>query len=227
LIADGDALDLADVASGAGTTFIFASDASGNGGTLTVSNGAVTSQIALQGSYSAAGFHAGADAGGGTVVTYDGAPQAQSLAGAAGDDVLIGGSGADTISGGAGHDLLIGGAGNDTFVFNTAPGAGTVATIRDFGANGEADQLLLSHEIFGGLSTASGTLDAGDFTTVADGTGATALLGAGQHVIYDSQTGNLYYDGDGADTMGGRELLAVLGTTGHPSLTATDIVVGP
>ena len=222
-----DTLDLGDVTFGAGTTFVFASDATGNGGVLSVSDGTTTSQITLQGTYTAAGFHATADAVGGTGITYDGAPSAQRLVGGAGDDVLIGGRGGDTLSGGAGHDLLIGGGGNDTFVFDAAPGAGSVATIRDFGANGDADQIALSHAVFAGLLTTSGALDAGDFASVSDGSGATALLGAGQHLIYDSQTGSLYYDADGADTVSGRDLLAIIGTTSHPLIGVGDFTVMP
>jgi len=53
------------------------------------------------------------------------------------------------------------------------------------------------------------------------------VVGAGVHVIYDSATGNLYYDADGGDAAG-RELLATLHLT-NPADTFdhNDVKVGP
>jgi hypothetical protein len=70
-LAAGDAIDLGDIAFGAGATLGYAANAAGNGGTLTVSDGTITANLALIGQYAAAEFATAADAGGGTVVTYE------------------------------------------------------------------------------------------------------------------------------------------------------------
>jgi Ca2+-binding RTX toxin-like protein len=132
------------------------------------------------------------------------------------------------LHGGIGNDVLYGGAGNDTFVFDTALSADSnVDLITDFKFGVDADKISLSHGVFASLATASGTLGASDFGFVSDGTGAATLFGSGVHIIYDSQTGNLFYDADGGNTVSGRTLFATLNSgAGHPSVGASDIVVG-
>ncbi|RQR64585.1 hypothetical protein DIE18_05115 [Burkholderia sp. Bp9125] len=66
----GDTLDLADVLYSDHTTLSFTANDTGTGGTLTVSDGAHTAQVALQGNLSAGGFQLSHDQGSGTVVTY-------------------------------------------------------------------------------------------------------------------------------------------------------------
>ncbi|MFP3507449.1 beta strand repeat-containing protein, partial [Burkholderia sp. SIMBA_062] len=66
----GDALDLTDVLFGDHTTLSFAANDTGTGGTLTVSDGAHTAQVALQGNLSGGSFQLSHDQGSGTVVTY-------------------------------------------------------------------------------------------------------------------------------------------------------------
>jgi Ca2+-binding RTX toxin-like protein len=182
----------------------------------------------LQGAYGNAGFHAVQDQNGGTLLTVNATDANQHLQGGSGMDILVTGAGNDTLAGGAGNDVLFGGAGNDTFVFGSGPnGTANVDTILDFKANGDADQIMLSHLAFDSLTAVDGTLDATQFASVADGSGGNATLDAGVHVIYDSQTGNLYYDADGGDTAAGRDLLAVLGTASHPSIVDhNDIKIG-
>jgi Ca2+-binding RTX toxin-like protein len=223
----GDTLDLADIGFGSSTTLAYLTDTAGSGA-LVISDGASTAHIALQGAYANAGFHAVQDQNGGTVLTVNVADANQNLHGGAGMDILVAGAGNDLLSGGTSNDVLFGGAGNDTFVFDSAPnGATNVDTILDFKANGDADQIILSHLVFGSLSASDGTLDAAQFASVADGSGGSATLDAGVHVIYDSQTGNLYYDANGANTVDGRALFATLGTTSHPAtVDHTDIKVG-
>jgi Ca2+-binding RTX toxin-like protein len=214
-----NALHLADIAVNGGTTIAYATDTSGSGGVLTLSDGCNVAHLALQGSYATAGFHASADQAGGMLVTANVADANQNLHGGAGTDILVTGAGDDILAGGAGNDLLFGGAGADTFVFDSAPGgAGNIDTILDFKANGDADHLLLSQQVFGSLLASDGSLDVSQFAQVSDGSGGSATLDAAVHVIYDSQTGNLYYDVDGADTVDGRSVFAVLGGTGnHPA----------
>ena len=66
----GDKLDLADVLYSDHTTLSFTANDAGTGGTLTVSDGVHTAQIAMQGSMSSGGFQLAQDQSGGTVVTY-------------------------------------------------------------------------------------------------------------------------------------------------------------
>jgi hypothetical protein len=68
--AQGDGIDLADIGFSAGATLGYAANAPGTGGTLTISDGVHTTNLALLGQYTAAGFQAAADQGGGTIITY-------------------------------------------------------------------------------------------------------------------------------------------------------------
>nr|WP_217346620.1 Ig-like domain-containing protein [Noviherbaspirillum sp. L7-7A]MBV0881088.1 tandem-95 repeat protein [Noviherbaspirillum sp. L7-7A] len=136
------------------------------------------------------------------------------LYGGGGNDTLYGQDGQDRLEGGAGNDLLIGGDGSDTFVFNTTLNASSnVDHISDFESNA-IDSIFLSRSVFTNLSTTSGTLNASEYAAVTNGTGATSTFAAGVHIIYDSQTGNLFYDADGGNTTSGRTLFAVLDN--HP-----------
>ena len=143
--------------------------------------------------------------------------------GGAGDDALVGGQSSDTISGGAGNDQLIGGAQNDLFVFNTAPNALTnVDTIYDFDAANtpNSDHIQLDHNIFAGIGV-SGTLAATDFAANAGGD----ATNANQNILYDTTTGNLYYDADG-NGGGAKILIAHLDLTGLTgTVDASDFIV--
>ncbi len=68
--AQNDGLDLADIGFSAGATLGYAANALNTGGTLTVSDSAHTTNLALLGQYVAAGFQAAPDQGGGTIITY-------------------------------------------------------------------------------------------------------------------------------------------------------------
>ncbi|KTQ94982.1 hypothetical protein NS226_13710 [Aureimonas ureilytica] len=116
---------------------------------------------------------------------------ATKLYGGLGRDVLVGGKGDDWLSGDAGSDRLTGGAGRDTFVFSTAPRAGEYDVITDF--NVVDDRIALSLAAFGKAGAAPGALDPSAF--YAD-TGNTAHA-ASDRIIYNSKTGDLFYDADG------------------------------
>ena len=60
-----------DIGFGAGTSLSYAANQDGTGGTLAVTDGSHTANIALLGQYDAAGFETSADNAGGTVVKYD------------------------------------------------------------------------------------------------------------------------------------------------------------
>lgn len=101
---------------------------------------------------------------------------------------ISGGNGNDRLSGGLGRDVLIGGAGRDSFIFDSRIGSGNVDTIDDF-ARG-ADTIRLDRSIF----TQAGAV--GDLGGGAFRIGASAL-DASDRIIYNRDTGNLFYDADG------------------------------
>ena len=134
------------------------------------------------------------------------------------DNTITGNSAANIINGGAGNDTLTGGGGADIFKFaTTLNAASNVDTITDFGGS---DQLQLHHLVFSQAGSV-GTLNASFFKS---GAGLTTGQDADDHIIYNTTTGNLYYDADGSGA-GASILFAHLGTTTHPSLTATMIQV--
>lgn len=127
-------------------------------------------------------------------------------------------AGDDLINGGLGNDVLTGGAGKDTFVFNTAlSSSANKDTITDFVA--VDDTLQLENAIFTKLSTL-GTLNSSYFCANATGKAADA----NDFICYNTATGMLSYDADG-NGAGASVAFALMGTTIHPALTATDFVV--
>lgn len=52
----------------------------------------------------------------------------------------------------------------------------------------------------------------------------TQAADAGDRIIYDAGTGSLFYDADGTGA-GAQVRFAVLGTTTHPTVTASDFLV--
>ena len=119
---------------------------------------------------------------------------------------MYGGAGNDTLYGGAGNDILTGGAGADRFVFNTALNASSNAdTIMDF-SSAQGDAIALANSIFSLGS--SGNLAANRLAVVTSG-GDSVSVGSNVRVIYDSSTGNLYYDSNGGNSNS-RTLFATL-----------------
>lgn len=142
-----------------------------------------------------------------------------SVNGGDGKDTIAGKDGADTINGGLGSDIITGESGADIFVFDTVIGAimsGTkvldvnVDTIKDFSAG--SDKLELSSSIFN-MATKLDT----DFISVAK----LADADGGKHLIYETSSGKLFYDADGAS---GAAAINFVTLTGKPTLTASDIV---
>ena len=88
--------------------------------------------------------------------------------------------------------MLTGGSGTEVFVFNTGLGAGNVDTITDFAIG--TDGIILDLGIFAGIAS-EGVLDSAAFRA---GTSATT---ASQRIIYDSATGNIWYDADGSGSQ--------------------------
>ncbi|ETI59380.1 protease [Sphingobium sp. C100] len=109
------------------------------------------------------------------------------LFGGAGDDVLEAGGGNDYLNGGSGSDILTGGGGNDVFAFLNGFGPTNVDTITDYSV--AADTINILSAAVGGLPT--GTLAAAAFRIGA------AAADASDRIIYNSATGDLFYDSDG------------------------------
>ncbi|KQN04727.1 hypothetical protein ASE85_06940 [Sphingobium sp. Leaf26] len=136
------------------------------------------------------------------------------LFGEGGSDSLLGSRYGDFLDGGAGNDTLQGGGGNDRFHFGDGLHAlSNVDTILDFQLG---DMIELDDAVFNGLST--GALGAGAFVANAAG----AATSAEQRIVYDTDSGQLFFDADGSGA-GGAVLFAVL--NGHPAIGAADFVV--
>jgi Ca2+-binding RTX toxin-like protein len=136
------------------------------------------------------------------------------------DDFFIGDQAANRLNGAMGADTLLGAGGADIFMFTYAPGAtsaygsANVDLILDF-HTGE-DIIELSSSAFSGLAV--GALPASALVL------GTAAADAGDRIIYDAATGNLFFDPDG---IGGQAatLFATLGESSHPAIAASDFAV--
>jgi serralysin len=116
---------------------------------------------------------------------------ANKIWGGAGNDSINGGGGADTLRGYFGNDTLTGGAGADQFVFGASfAQLSKIDVVKDMVHL--SDKLVLDHLAGGGLVI--GALSAGAFL---GGAGVTIANTANQRVIYNSTTGDLYFDADG------------------------------
>jgi VCBS repeat-containing protein len=142
--------------------------------------------------------------------------------GGAGEDALVGGNGSDTLNGGLGNDQLFGGQQDDIFILNTAISpAANVDSIMDFDAAGtpNSDQIHLDDGIFVGIANSGGSLSATDFVANVGGDATSAT----QNILYDTATGNLYYDADG-NGGGAKVLIAHITVTGG-TVDASDFLV--
>lgn len=118
------------------------------------------------------------------------------LSGNNGTNTLFGLDGNDTLNGGLGLDRLVGGAGKDSFLFNTKLGSANIDTISDFST--VDDTIRLENAIFTALSR-PGTLTAAAFAS-----NLTGLAGdASDRIIYEKDTGKLFYDADGSGSAAG------------------------
>ena len=150
--------------------------------------------------------------GNGLANTITGNGAANSLDGAGGNDRVLGGAGNDRINGGLGNDILTGGTGLDTFIFNTAPNRlSNVDQITDFSL--ADDTIALENAIFTAFR-AAGAITSAMFTSNLTGV-ATAVT---QHLIYEKDTGKLFYDSNGSASGGSVQIALLkpnLGLTFH------------
>jgi Ca2+-binding RTX toxin-like protein len=138
---------------------------------------------------------------------------AYNLNGNALDNTLVGNGLANSLSGGAGQDTLTGGLGADTFVFRELPADALHSdVITDF-THG-VDHIALDAQIFSSLTFngKGGSLTPSQFVA---GGGLTAATTTDTMLIYDSVTGNLYYDADGSGSAANPLLVMTLGGAGH------------
>ncbi len=134
----------------------------------------------------------GGDAQGDVISEFEnvyGSSFGDTITGNASRNILYGYAGDDILDGGLGNDVLRGSEGADSFVFSTALGAGNIDSITDFSS--ADDTIMLSSAMFSGLT--AGELGAAQFQINATGVADSA----DQRIIYDSNTGALYFDGDG------------------------------
>jgi uncharacterized delta-60 repeat protein len=145
---------------------------------------------------------------------------ALTITGNAGVNILVGTAFNDTLVGGKGSDVLTGGAGADAFVFNFVPNTSNNRdTITDFTSG--TDVLQLSKAIYTAISGAIGGLATEQFWSAP---GAVTGHDADDRIVYNQTTGILYYDADGSGS-GAAVQIALLGTSTHPALAFTDIVL--
>lgn len=101
---------------------------------------------------------------------------------------LSAGSGSQTLIGTSAKDTLTGGADADSFVFDTALGKKNIDTIADFSVK-QNDRVHLDHDVFTKLG--KGVLAQSAFFE------GTKAQDKSDRVIYDADTGKLFYDTDG------------------------------
>ena len=115
---------------------------------------------------------------------------------------ITGNSGNNILNGGLGADTLDGKGGNDVFLFNSTLGSGNVDRLLNYSK--ADDSIRLENAVFTKL-TSLGTLSASAFTANASG----VATSASHRIIYETDTGNLYYDSNG-NAAGGSVLFARL-----------------
>jgi VCBS repeat-containing protein len=137
--------------------------------------------------------------------------------GQGGNDRIDGAKGHDTITGGLGNDTMKGGAGVDRFVFSAKLGPANVDTIADF-KPAQGDMILLEGDIFRKIGV---SLSDGEFLA---GKGATKGKDANDRIIYDTDTGRLYFDIDGSKA-GGKAAIHFATLNGKPAIDAGDFLI--
>ena len=137
------------------------------------------------------------------------------LLGGAGYDVILGGDGNDWITGGLGRDVLTGGLGSDVFVFDSATTQGMADQIIDFAVEDD-DRIALDSRVFSGL-------ELGELSRKTFAVNRTGMATDGEdRVIYEYDTGKLYYDADGKGGQAGVHFATLVGQS---YVAAEDIYV--
>jgi Ca2+-binding RTX toxin-like protein len=141
------------------------------------------------------------------------------LNGDKGADVVRGGAGNDVVNGGLGNDTLFGDDGRDQFLFDTALG-GNLDHLGDF--RPVDDTIRIDDDIFSWAGQVTGALQATNFKVL--GTGQTQ--DADDHILYNQNTGIIYYDVDGAGGLALRAFAVADNFAGDvPVLTFRDFTI--
>jgi serralysin len=155
------------------------------------------------------------------------------LTGAEGNDTLRGGDGNDWLQGGfsfavsgsgTGNDILTGGGGRDSFVFNDAPNpflvppSATADLVTDFRSG--TDSLVFDDNVFP-TAGPPGRYAAADPRFYA-AAGAAQGHDETDRIVYNTTTGELYYDPDGSG-VAASQIIATL--QNDPTVIATDIFI--
>ena len=129
-------------------------------------------------------------------------------------NTLTGNSGNNFINGRQGADVLTGGAGRDTFVFNTALSPANIDRITDFSV--ADDTFRLDDAVFKGMALKwlSPSAFAANLTGMASD--------SSDRIIYETDTGNLYFDSDGT---GDAPRIQFATVSPNLALTAADFFV--
>lgn len=130
---------------------------------------------------------------------------------------ITGGNGNDSIRGGAGNDTLRGGAGSDQFVFDTALGSANQDTVADF-TKSQGDKIAVDDAVFTKLVGKTNLSTHFRLSTAA-------AVGGDDFLVYNTGTGQLFYDATGSsNNTSTMQLFAILSTK-PLDLTGTDFVV--
>jgi Ca2+-binding RTX toxin-like protein len=135
------------------------------------------------------------------------------LYGGRGNDKLDGGSGNDYLYGEFGKDVLRGGSGRDKFVFDVSPSKSNVDTIADFSV--KDDRIDLARSIFTKVGGKGGLKEAAFWT-------GSSAHDANDRIIYNDDTGYVYYDRDGT---GGAQQQAIAKLSKHLEITHKDFFI--
>lgn len=127
-------------------------------------------------------------------------------------NIIIGGNGNDLINGGLGSDKLFGKDGKDAFLFTTSLSAANVDTLADF--NAADDSIRLENSVFKAFGRKTGMLSEAAFNI------GSSASDNDDRVIFDTDTGALYYDSDGsgiaaAEQFGVIDLSGLTGALSH------------
>ena len=128
---------------------------------------------------------------------------------------LIGNAGANRLDGLGGSDTIVGGAGGDVFVFSAALGLANIDRLTDYSV--AADRIEIDNVAFIGL--VNGALAASAFTANLTGVATDTL----DRIIYETDTGFLWFDRDGSGAAFGRVQFADL--AGGLAMTTGEFMV--
>jgi Ca2+-binding RTX toxin-like protein len=149
--------------------------------------------------------------------TINGTTGNDTLVGTGGNDSIYGNSGNDWIEGRNGNDTVSGGSGQDSYVFREF-GAANADIVTSF--DSDWDMLRFDNAAFTTLG-ADGRFSAGDARFYA-AAGASGGHDADDRLVYNTSSGQLYYDADGSGD-GGAQLVATVQAA--PAVGAGDIWV--